>query len=234
VRNAIAITHVAFENLGTLEAGLSSAGYRVDIVDASTSDLRRIGLSQPDLLVILGGPIGVYETETYSFLRTELDLIRSRLANAQPAIGICLGAQLIAAAAGASVYPGARGKELGWAPIHAGPDAALYPEFAEFLAPDLHVLHWHGDTFDLPPGSRHLAGTAAYPNQAFAIGRHTLGLQFHPEVTAHGLEAWYVGHACELSTAGVRIQQLRHESEIHGFPLEQAARRFWAKWLGSL
>lgn len=234
MRKAIAITHVAFENLGTLEAGLSDAGYRVEIADACTFDLRKIGLSQPDLLVILGGPIGVYEMETYSFLNIELDLIRSRLAKELPTLGICLGAQLIAAAARGSVYPGAQGKEIGWAPIHGGTDAALYPEFAELLAADLHVLHWHGDTFDLPPGARHLAGTTAYPNQAFAIGRHTLGLQFHPEVTAHGLEAWYVGHACELNAAGVCIQQLRHESEVHGFPLEEAAQRFWGKWLARL
>ncbi|HXE13750.1 MAG TPA: glutamine amidotransferase [Bryobacteraceae bacterium] len=234
MRKAIAITHVAFEDLGTMEAGLSDAGYRIEIVNACTCDLQKIGLSQPDLLVILGGPIGVYEAETYRFLDTELDLIRSRIATKEPTIGICLGAQLIAAAAGGSVYPGAQGKEIGWAPIHSGPDAGLYPEFAEFLAQDIHVLHWHGDTFDLPPGSRHLARTNAYANQAFAIGQHTLGLQFHPEVTAHGLEAWYVGHACELSSAGVCIQDLRHESEIYGFPLEEAAQRFWRKWLARL
>jgi GMP synthase (glutamine-hydrolysing) len=234
MRRAIAITHVAFENLGTLETALACADYEIEIVDACTFDLRKVGLSPSDLLVILGGPIGVYETETYHFLNTELDLIRSRIARKQPTIGICLGAQLIAFAAGASVYPGTQGKEIGWAPIHSGRDAALYPEFAEFLAPELHVLHWHGDTFDLPPGSNHLAGTTAYPNQGFAIGYHTLGLQFHPEVTAHGLEAWYVGHACELSAAGICVQQLRHESEIHGFPLEEAAQRFWKKWLARL
>lgn len=231
MRKAIAITHVLFEHLGTLETALARAGYEIEIVDACTSDLQKIGLSQPDLLVVLGGPIGVYETETYSFLSTELDLIRSRIASQRPTIGICLGAQLIAAAAGSSVYPGAQGKEIGWGPIHAGADAALYPEFAELLAPDLHVLHWHGDTFDLPPGSHHLAGTTAYPSQAFAIGRHTLGLQFHPEVTAQGLEAWYVGHACELGSAGICIQELRHQSEVHGFALEEAAQRFWGRWL---
>lgn len=234
MRKAIAITHVAFEDLGTMEAELSNAGYQIEIVNACAFDLQKIGLGQPDLLVILGGPISVYEAETYRFLDTELDLIRSRLAKEQPTIGICLGAQLIAAATGGSVYPGTQGKEIGWAPIQSSPGVALYPEFAEFLAQDLRVLHWHGDTFDLPPGSHHLAGTAAYPNQAFAIEQHTLGLQFHPEVTAHGLESWYVGHACELSSAGICIQQLRHESEIHGFPLEEAAQRFWRKWLARL
>src|SRR5262249_22812879 len=149
-------------------------------------------------------------------------------------IGICLGAQLIAAAAGASVYPGCAGKEIGWGPIQAGRDVALLPEFAALLSPEVQVLHWHGDTFDLPAGSHHLAATAAYANQAFVVGNHTLGLQFHVEVTVWALERWYVGHACELASAGIEVGRLRQESKTFAPALESAAQDLWRGWLSRL
>ena len=234
MRRAVVISHVGFEDLGSLGPELSRAGYTVESVDACVSNLRTITASKAELLIVLGGPIGAYERETYPFLDVELDLISSRLAAKQPTLGICLGAQLIAAAAGASVYPGTQGKEIGWGPIYGGSDANLYPEFAALLAPNLQVLHWHGDTFDLPANSRHLAATNAYPHQAFAIDHHALALQFHPEVTASGLERWYVGHACELAAAGVSVPQLRKASAIHAPFLERAAQRFWTEWLSRL
>lgn len=230
MKKAIAITHVEFEDLGSLETALERANYSIEVVNACITDLRAIDLKS-DLLIVLGGPIGAYDDEAYPFLKTEIDLIRFRLSERRPTLGICLGAQLLATAAGASVHVGTQGKEIGWSPLHAGSDAALYPEFAPLLTDDLHVLHWHGDTFDLPVGSHHLAGTVVYPNQAFAIGRHALGLQFHPEVTAAGLERWYVGHACELGSAGICVAKLRQESEAFAPILEKAAQRFWREWL---
>ena len=232
MRRATAITHVPFEDLGSLEIELTRAGFAIDVVDACTADLGEISRSTPDLLVVLGGPIGVYEHDAYPFLGIELDLLRQRLVKKQPTIGICLGAQLIAEAAGAPVYRGERGKELGWGPLQAGPEAGLYPEFAALLG--VRVLHWHGDTFDLPGNAHHLATSALYPNQAFAIGNHALGLQFHPEVTKRGLERWYVGHACELGGAGLSVKGLRQESEMFAPALEHAAACFWQKWLSRL
>lgn len=234
MRKAVAVTHVDFEDLGTLGAELVHAGYNVETVDACVADLRAPELAKADLLVVLGGPIGVYEREAYPFLDAEIELIRLRLGAKRPIIGICLGAQLIAAACGASVHPGTQGKEIGWAPIHAGRDAALYPEFAPLLAPGLRVLHWHGDTFDLPANSHHLAATTAYASQAFAIGRHALGLQFHVEVSAAGLERWYVGHACELSAAKISVAELRRQSETFAPALQEASRQFWKEWLGRI
>src|SRR5882757_1698941 len=178
MRKALAITHVAFEDLGSLAPELAAAGFTVDTIDACTADFRRIDPLAADLVVLLGGPIGVYETDRYPFILEELALIRARLAEKRPTLGICFGAQLIAAAAGARVYAGSHGKEIGWFPIDAACDCAGLPAFAALLEPGLRLLHWHGDTFDLPAGADHLASTAAYPNQAFAIGRHALGLQF--------------------------------------------------------
>lgn len=234
MKKALAITHVAFEDLGSLGTVLAQAGFEVTLIDASTADWRTVEPIAPDLLVVLGGPIGVYEREAYPFIEAEIGFIRTRLASKRPTLGICLGTQLMAAAAGARVYPGTKGKEIGWAPLHAGKDSALFPLFTELLDSDLPVLHWHGDTFDLPEQALHLAGTTAYANQAFAIGQYGLGLQFHPEVTEQGLERWYVGHACELANAKIDIGQLRKDSQIYAPRLEIAAQRFWRNWLASL
>jgi GMP synthase (glutamine-hydrolysing) len=229
--NALAMTHVPFEDLGSLAAVLAERHYAVQTVDACTADLPELDPLAPDLLVILGGPVGVNETDRYPFLGEELQLIRRRLQARLPTLGICLGAQLMAAALGATVQVGRNGKEIGWAPLRAGAAAATCPALAELLAPGVQVLHWHGDTFDLPAGATHLAASARYVNQAFAVGRHALGLQFHPEVQAATLERWYVGHACELGAAQIDIPQLRAAAARHAPTLEEAARRFWRRWL---
>ena len=104
MRSAVAITHVAFEDLGSLADVLAERGFAVQAVDACTADLSTVAPLTPDLLVILGGPIGAYETQTYAFLDTEIELIRRRLQARRPIIGICLGAQLMASALGAAVY----------------------------------------------------------------------------------------------------------------------------------
>jgi GMP synthase (glutamine-hydrolysing) len=102
---------------------------------------------------------------------------------------------------------------------------------SELFAPGVQVLHWHGDTFDVPPGAAHLAVSRAYPNQAFAVGQNALALQFHPEVQAAALERWYVGHACELGAARIDVAQLREDSRRHAPLLQEAARRLWRRWL---
>jgi GMP synthase (glutamine-hydrolysing) len=188
----------------------------------------------PDLLIVLGGPIGVYETEAYPFLRWELEGLRQRLARNAPTLGICLGAQLMAAALDAAVYPGSEGKEIGWASLVPGAEAAACPAMAELLAADLPVLHWHGDTFNLPHGAAHLAASARYPNQAWSIGRNILGLQFHAEVLAPALERWYVGHASELATARIDVPRLRSDGRRFAPTLHVAARRFWRRWLDGI
>lgn len=233
MRTALLITHVAFEDAGTLGDALLDSGFALTALDACTDNLGAIDALAPDLLVVMGGPIGAYEGNIYPSIDVEIALLRQRLAAERPTIGICLGAQLMAAALGARVYPGGNGKELGWAPVHAGPDAAMCPGFAGLLAAGLHMLHWHGDTFDLPSGALHLASTTQYAHQAFAVGEHALALQFHPEVKVDALERWYVGHACELSVAGIDIPQLRADGRHYGPALEVAATQFWKSWLAT-
>ncbi len=115
-KRAVAVRHVAFEDLGYLEAVLCARGYGVQYMDAGTDDLAGLEGQPPDLLVVLGGPIGAYEDETYPFIRDELKVLEARLVRDLPTLGICLGSQLMARALGARVYPGPR-KEIGWAPV---------------------------------------------------------------------------------------------------------------------
>jgi GMP synthase (glutamine-hydrolysing) len=227
--HAIAVRHVAFEDLGSFAPVLERRGWSVEYREAAVDDLAAPELASADLLVVLGGPIGAYEDDLYPFVADELRLIERRMSAGRPVLGICLGAQLMARALGARVYPG-NGKELGWSPLTLS-DAGRRSCLAS-LGTDTAVLHWHGDAFDLPKGAVHLASSARYANQAFAFERHGLALQCHIEATAEGLERWYVGHAIEIATTpGVNLPALRADSRRLAPTLAQRAAACLAAWL---
>ncbi len=226
---ALVIRHVAFEDLGTLEPLLAANGISVHWLDAGIDDLGAIDPVRPALLVALGGPISVYEGDRYPWLDVQIAWLRRRLLARRPTLGICLGAQLIAAALGARVYPGPA-KEIGWSPLtltDAGRTSALAPLDGASTS----MLHWHGDTFDLPEGATLLAGTGQYPNQAFAWGASALALQCHPEIDPPRLERWLIGHTVELGRAGVDLARLRAQTATHGPALVRQARLVFERWL---
>ncbi|MCE9613390.1 MAG: divalent cation tolerance protein CutA [Lentisphaerae bacterium] len=159
-----------------------------------------------DWLVMMGGPMGVHDEATCPWLHDEKRLLRDAIAAGRAVLGICLGAQLLADALGARVYANAH-KEIGWFPVQRTPTSA--GALAGF--PDsLDVLHWHGDTFDLPPGANHLLASEACTHQAFVAHHRLYGLQFHMEIEPHGCRALiehgrhelvpgpYIQHADEL------------------------------------
>lgn len=223
----LAVRHLAFENLGTFEALLSGGGFDIDYVDAGVQAVTAETLAGPDLVVVLGGPIGVNDTSLYPWLSAEIDAVRERVLRKRPTLGICLGAQIIATALGARVYPG-KAKEIGWDPVAlsaAGQNSPL-----KHLAGHP-TLHWHGDTFDIPDGARLLASTALTPHQAFDWGSAVLALQFHPEFKASDIEAWLVGHTMELGLAGVDIPALRAATALHGQAQAAAGRAMLLDWL---
>ena len=232
MKHATVIRHIAFEDLGSLAEALHHKNYTVRYLEAGSDDLTQIDRNT-NLLVILGGPIGAYDEQDYPFLIDELHLLEYRLANDLPTLGICLGAQLMARALGAKVYPGSQ-KEIGWSPLKMslkGQQTAL----AHLAGDKTAVLHWHGDTFDLPTDSTHLAASEIYQNQAFSWKQRGLALQFHPEVTAQGLERWFIGHACEIgATPDITVAKLREDTIRYAGQLSVQAAKFWQDWLESL
>src|SRR3978361_295844 len=202
-RSAVALRHVAFEDLGLLAPVMEREGWEVAFREAAVDDLLSDWIRKADLLVILGGPIGAYETDAYPFLKSETALIEHRLSRDLPTLGICLGSQLMAKALGSRVFPG-HVKEIGWGSIELtseGASSCLNPLADEEWA----VLPWHADSFDLPEGARRLASNMHYQNQAVAYGRNALALQFHLEADPRQLEQWYVGHAAELAVAKISV-----------------------------
>lgn len=230
MKTAIAIRHIAFEDLGTLEPELRARGFDVALLDARTDDLTAIDPAA-DLLIVLGGPMGADEGDRHAFLRDEIGLIRSRLQRGLPTLGICLGAQLIAVAAGGGVRRMGY-KEIGMGPVQlnaAGKASCLAP-----LADSIEVLHWHGDEILLPAGATLLASTPLCATQAFAIGPATLGLQFHLEAELHRIREWTVGHAQELAEARIDIVALEQDAARCADGLRLASRQVLGAWLDSL
>lgn len=229
-RSVNVIRHLAFEDLGAFEPVLTRAGYDVLYHDVGLDDITALDPLDAGLLVVLGGPIGAYEDDKYPLLACELKLLKTRLAAGKPTIGICLGAQLMARALGARVYPGPE-KEIGFAPLdltEAGRASCLGVFESE------PVLHWHGDIFDLPEGATRLASTNVCPNQAFSYGANAIAFQFHPEAGGTGFERWLIGHTLELAHAGKDVPQLRAECEALAIGLQSRAEACLARWLDQL
>jgi GMP synthase (glutamine-hydrolysing) len=155
--------------------------------------------------------------------------VRERLASGKPLIGICLGAQMMAAASGQAVYPGPA-KEIGFKPLILT-EAGQASPLAALQACAHQVLHWHGDTFDLPTGAQLLASTDLVTNQIFSLGRQVLGLQCHLESHPRDLERWLIGHTAELTAAGMDLHALRQANAQHGPALVDAAKEVWRQWL---
>ena len=222
------IQHVEFEDLGNLKWALEKKGFEIRYFKAhSTTDLEYLENNISDLLIVLGGPIGVYDNKYYPFLKKEKKIIKKQIKANQPIIGICLGAQLIASVLGAKVYPG-KTKEIGWGEVYTDdPKNNILLPFDK-----TNVLHWHGDTFDLPPKATRLLHSKHYKNQAFCVGKNILALQFHMEVIQSRVEDWLIGHANELFNTNKKlIEKIRANSTENINIINPIADKFWCDWI---
>jgi len=194
--------HVAFEGLGCIEAWATDNHHELSVTrfhhDGVVPQMDDI-----DWLIVMGGPMNIYEEAKYPWLVREKQCIREAISSGKKVLGICLGAQLIADALGGRVTQNAF-KEIGWFPVELTPEARVASLF-HFLPERFLALHWHGDTFALPPGALHVARSEACENQAFLYGGRVLGLQFHLEFTRQSMDA-ILPHCADELVPGTYVQ----------------------------
>jgi GMP synthase-like glutamine amidotransferase len=198
------LQHVPFEGLGRMEGIFAAKGCSVAGSPLYASP-QLPGLGDFDALVAMGGPMSVNDEADYPWLAAEKALVREAVGAGKIVLGVCLGAQLIASSLGARVYRNAE-REIGWFPIEglAAPGSGLFA-----FPPEQGVFHWHGETFDLPAGATRLARSAGCANQAFQIGRRTIGLQFHLETSPES--ARLLVENCRSELTGGRYVQAEAE-----------------------
>jgi GMP synthase (glutamine-hydrolysing) len=216
------IQHVDHEGPGLIAEVLAAAGYHQQLIRPDLGeDLPDVaGLDALGGLVVLGGPMSVHDADRFPWLADERKLLAAATEAGLPVLGVCLGAQQLAAALGAEVTAGDRAEiGIGTVTLTASGrrDRVLGPEYGGLAGTDIPCVHWHHDTFSLPPGSEHLAATRAFPHQAFRTGSRTYGFQFHVEVNAALADGWRAhlpeevvlaaGGLSRVETTGRRILQ---------------------------
>lgn len=204
----LVVQHVPPESAFVIADALSECGVEIDtrpVFSGAPVPPRSNGF---DGIVIMGGPMSATSDDGFPTRGAELALIADALHSGTPVLGICLGAQLLAVAAGAAVHKGTSGIEVGWGDVQLGPACAFDPLFAG-LPGTLEVMHWHGDTFDLPDGAVHLIGNPTYANQGFRLGDSAWGLQFHLEVTAEAVDGFVAAFPSEASLAEGGTEAIR-------------------------
>jgi GMP synthase-like glutamine amidotransferase len=201
LQKILAVQNIACETLGTLEQMFRSDGFEIEKVNAQSDPLPASSKGY-GAIIVLGGPMAVYDNLPY--LQREQDLIRDAIKSDVPVLGVCLGSQLIAQAAGGRVYKG-RKKEIGWHSVYVTP-ASSNDIFRGVTDKTIRVFQWHGDTYDLPANAKILAYSDLYP-QAFRIGS-AVGIQFHLEVDRFLIESWIQEYSAEVSAEKIRPESI--------------------------
>jgi len=230
-KKALIIRHVPVEGVAGFRQPIEEAGYHVDRIDVADPGFSSIDLREPDLLIMMGGPMGVYEQEQYPWIACQLRRLALRLEADRPTLGVCLGAQMMAAALGATVHTGPV-KEVGFHSVTVHNDALQGPLRHLVNVP---MLHWHGDTFTLPANAELLASSHLYDHQAFRRGNNLLGLQFHAEMGLDPrFDAWLAQWPDAVSDAGTDTETLRAAHDALGPGAVSAGQAMIADWLQRL
>jgi GMP synthase-like glutamine amidotransferase len=209
--SCLVVQHVEPEGPYAIGDALAAAGVVVDIRQVHVGERLPPDVADFAGVVVMGGPMAAHSDRGFPSRQAELGLLADAIVRGVPTMGVCLGAQLLALAGGGRVYPGAAGPEVGWAPIDLT-DQAVEDPLLGALPDQLTVLHWHGDTFDAPPGSAHLASSSRYPAQAFRTGSRAWGLQFHLEVDGGAVTAFLDAFGPDALRAGTTPEVIERES----------------------
>lgn len=230
-RTALIIRHVPYEGVAGFRAPIEAAGYEVDRIDVTDPAFASLDLRQPDLLIMMGGPMGVYEVEHHPWIACQLRRLKLRLDADRPTLGVCFGAQMMAAALGSHVFAGPV-KEVGFHPV-AVHDHAMDSPLRHLVG--VPVLHWHGDTFTHPDGVEMIASSHVYDHQAFRRGSNLLALQFHAEMGEdERFNAWIEQGPEAVAAAGGDEAAFRAAHDELGPAAVAAGRAMIAEWLTSL
>jgi GMP synthase-like glutamine amidotransferase len=224
----LVLQHEPTEGPGTIAEEIRAAGHTVRILRL---DQHEKVPADPTLfggLVVMGGTMGVYEQEKHPHLREEIALLGKAVKAEKPVLGICLGAQLLAASQGSEVKPG--DKEIGWFAVHKMPDACKDPVLRR-LPENFSALMWHGDHFPLPKGATHLLGTQKCACAGFRVGKKAYGLVPHLEMTAAMIDEMVSASRKELAAAQVEPAQILEDSSEYAEPTEELARTMWKAWV---
>jgi GMP synthase-like glutamine amidotransferase len=221
--NIVIAAHVESEGPGSLGTFLEAEGARLQVVRLYDGDKLPEQVAGMDAVVSMGGPMNVYEEDKYPYLRDETDFLRKAIDAGIPVLGVCLGAQMIAKAAGAQVTRSPK-EEIGWGMVHVT-DVGHADVLFQGLPRDLEVFQWHGDMFHIPEKGTLLADGTDCPHQAFRI-RNAFGLQFHVEVTADILSEWFADSP-DISAILDRYAHVKQE-------LEMNAKKMYTNFLGLL
>jgi GMP synthase (glutamine-hydrolysing) len=226
IKTAAVICHARFLDLASFGETLCQKGYAARYYDAGQDSLSLE--CEPDILITLGGPVGAYERSDYPWIDDEMELLSKHLDTDRPLLAICLGAQILAQMLGARVFKGS--PEVGWAPIELT-DIGRQSVLRRTGEDRVPVLHWHGDTFDLPVGARRLASTPQCENQAFSIGS-ALAVQFHPEVRARDFERWLICNAGQIAAMPEHsVASLRQQARLHADAAAFVGQDWFTRWL---
>jgi len=223
------LQHEPIEGPGTIAEEIRLAGHAVRTIRL---DLKEKVPTDPALfagLVVMGGTMGVYDQSKFPYLKDEIALLGKAVKAEKPVLGICLGAQLLAASLGAEVKAGE--KEIGWFPVHKMPDACKDPVLRR-LPENFPALMWHGDHFPLPAGAVHLLSTQKCACAGFRFGKKAYGLVPHLEMTAAMVDEMVSASRRELAAAQVEPAQILEDSSEYAEPAEELARTMWKAWLG--
>ena len=234
-KTAVIFMHEANEGSGSFGDVLKESGFGQMIIHTPQQNLDGFDAFDPDLLMVMGGPMGVYEADRYPYLAREIEILERRLKADKPTLGVCLGAQLMAKALGANVYKGKAGYEYGWSSLTLTSQARHHP--AQHLSPEkTSMFHDHGDTFDLPQGATLLASSARYQNQIFAHGQKALALQCHPEVTESQLTDWpiYVTPHLKPAAKAEAIATIKADHVKNVGHLKTQSALFLKSWLSTV